>query len=152
AIYLKARDSKGRVLKQCQANEALIEDAHMNVEFFCEAVKQNSFASKFTWEEPRASKTDRKQLEKDRQTLEAAAKTNRNFSGSSEANLALCRDILGAGFSESDLVQAYRARRLVLTAPTDEERLQWAELDEDQRKLRLMNATTPQLKEEIREG
>jgi len=98
-----------------------------------------------------ASKSDPQVKAKDRQTLEAAARENTNF-GVSDANLSLARSVLGPGFSESDLIQAFRTGRVVLAAPSDEERQQWAELAEDERKLRLMNASTSELKQEVRQG
>ena len=150
-IYVKARNSRGQLLKQNQANRALIEDSHMPLELFLEAVKQDKFASQFLWQDLPADKKDSKILEQDLRTLAQAALTNRNF-GASEANLSLARSVLGAGFSESDLIDAYRTRRVVLTAPTAEERQHWQELDEDAQKLRWMNATTPQLKQEVRDG
>jgi len=126
----------------------LIEDAHMPLELFLEAVKQEKFASQFIWEEPRASKSDPKILEKDRETLAQAARANRNFSGVSEANLALCRDVLDAGFTEDAVIHGFRTRRLILAAPTDEERQQWQELDQDAEQLRLRSTPAHLLKQE----
>ena len=151
-IYVKARNSRGQLLKQTQANTSLIEDAHMPLELFLEAVKQEKFASQFIWEEPRASKSDPKILEKDRETLAQAARANRNFSGVSEANLALCRDVLGAGFTEDAVIHGFRTRRLILAAPTDEERQQWQELDLDAEKLRLSRTPAHLLKQEAAQG
>jgi hypothetical protein len=149
-IYLRARNSKGQALRTCQANEAAIEEAHMNVALFLEAVKQDSFASHFVWQNVPASKTDPKQLEKDRQTLAQAARANGNF-GASDANLSLCRDVLGAGFTEYQINQAIRSNALLLAAPSEEERECWEAERIEQENQRLLNADSRKLKQEIRD-
>jgi hypothetical protein len=110
-----------------------------------------SLATRFIWAFPPASKTDPRQLEKDRKILEAAARANGNF-GASDANLSLCRDILGAGFAEYHVIQAFRSGQLRLAPPSDDEREQWEAERLDQEKLRLLNASTPVLKQDVRAG
>jgi len=60
--------------------------------------------------------------------------------------------VLGPGFTSYALNSAIRANALHLSAPTQEEKDQWAALAEDERKLRWMNATASELKQEVREG
>jgi hypothetical protein len=144
----------GKVLKDCAANEEFISELPPNLspDEITQAFAANpKLASSFLWVDLPASKTDPKQLAKDLETLRVAAKANGNF-GASEANLALCREVLGAGFSEYTLNQAIRANALRLSAPTQEERDQWAAEAHDQEQLRLRNLDTRCLKDEVREG
>jgi len=123
-VYRKVRYN-GKILKNAVANDVAILELAMPGDMLNHALgKDRTLASRFIWVDPPASKSDPKVLEKDRRTLEAAAREYRTF-GASEANLALARDVLGAGFSEHLLLQAIRSNAIRLSAPTDEERQHW---------------------------
>ena len=149
-VYQKARNAHGLVLKQCEANEALLSEyAGLPINLAVEAVQKN--AGQFVWSNLPASKSDPKQLERDSETLAQAAREYRTF-GASEANLALCRDVLGPGFSEYALLQGIRSNAIRLAAPGEEERQRWLEADQDAQKLRLLNTPAHQLKQEAAQG
>jgi len=150
-IYLKARDSRGRILVQNHANQGLIESAHMPVALFLEAVKQDKFASQFIWETPPAAKNDTKADERDRAAFTAFVKQNRY--GEGIANFNLAREVLGYGqVTEQALIGAVRSGRLRL-APASAQELEDREAEGlDAEKLRLLNADTRTLKHEVREG
>src|SRR5215468_11342691 len=70
----------GKVLKDCAANEELILELppQMTPDEISQAFAANpKLAEGFLWIDPPPSKMDPTQLEKDRQTLEAAANANR---------------------------------------------------------------------------
>src|SRR5215469_17355619 len=48
-LYQRARNSRGQILRTCQANDAAISDTHMPTELFLEAVKRDGFARQFVW-------------------------------------------------------------------------------------------------------
>src|SRR5262249_3170732 len=146
-IYVKARNSQGQLLKQCQANEALIEDAHMNVALFVEAVKDEKFASQFIWETPPAAKTDQRAEERDRAAFTAFVK--QNHYGEGVANFNLAREVIGYGLlTQQALIEAVQTGRLRL-APASADELEEREAERiDQEQLRLRNKPSHELKAE----
>lgn len=149
-IYQKARNANGQILRQCEANdEALKEYLGLPSELLITAISKDS--GRFVWTDIPASATDPKILDKDRRTLAQAARANRNFGGS-DANLSLCRDTLGAGFTEHLVIEGFRSGKLRLAGPSEEERQQWLEEDADEENLRLLNSDSRTLKEEVRNG
>jgi len=144
----------GRVLKDCEANEGLILELPptMTPEEINSAFAGNpKLAESFLWMDPPASKSDPKVEAKDRDVFAQAARANGNF-GTHESNFKLLRDTLGAGFSEDQINQAIRSNAVRLAPPSQEQKDEWAALAEDERKLRLMNATTSELKQEVSAG
>lgn len=148
-IYLKARNH-GQALKQCAANEALLEEyLGLPSDLLVEAIRRD--AERFIWVDLPASKTDKEAERRDRAAFTEFAKLN----GYSEnvANFSLAREVLGPGnLDEYRLTQAVRSNALRLSAATAEE-LEEREAERvDQEQLRLRNLSTPELKEEVSSG
>ena len=138
------------MLKQCESNENLLREyVGLPEDLLIEAI--NKDADCFLWVDIPASKTDPTVSAQDGETLAQAAREYRTF-GASEANLALAREVLGPGFSEYMLLQAIRSNAIRLAAPSEEEKTQWVQEDQEREQLRLRNLDVSQLKQEVKDG
>jgi hypothetical protein len=147
--YREAVNSRGQQLKQCESNDRAIADTHMDVQMFCIAVTEDSFAQRFSWQDPPLP--TKQALAKDREAFESFCVQNRYNAGT--AGFELARQVIGTGqLSQASLNQAVRSGKLRLGMATPEDLEHREEIRLDQEKLRLQNAQAHELKQEVREG
>jgi hypothetical protein len=147
--YRLARNSRGQVLRDCNSNKQAIENAHVDVDLFCEFCKDDKFAANFAWTEQPLPKKEA--LQQDKQEFEEFCVANRYNAGT--AGFELARQVIGVGqLSQASLTQAVRSGKLRLGAATPEDLEEREEIRLDKEKLRLQNAQAHELKQEVRQG
>lgn len=133
------------------ANRYRTEVEDQNIQIRAEAEAKKTIAQLELQESrrPEHEAKQRQQLESDKKTFASAARTLRSF-GQTEANLNLIRQVIGSGFTVSDIRQALAAGQISLSRATLQEIQQWAREDIDTRNEYLQTADTQTLRQEAK--